>query len=120
MRTVHFAALLPLLTLTAQPAVVRAQDVQTTSLSAAQQASHAHAVQSFREQRYAAAYARFAQLADAGHVPSAHLALVMYRNGPVLFGNEWSATPAQQQRWNALVINTARSRIDFTDNERGD
>jgi hypothetical protein len=120
MRTAHFAALLPLLTLTAQPAVVRAQDVQTTSLSAAQQASHAHAVQSFREQRYAAAYARFAQLADAGHVPSAHLALVMYRNGPALFGNEWSATPAQQQRWNALVINTARSRIDFTDNERSD
>lgn len=85
-----------------------------------QKASYVYAVQSFREQRYSSAYGRFAQLADAGHVPSAQLALVMYRNGPTLFGNDWSATPGQQRRWNALVINNARSRIDFVDDERGD
>ena len=72
MRIRHFAsALLPLLMLSVQPTVVRAQDIQTITLSSVQQAIYAHAVLSFREQRYAAAYGRFAQLADAGHVPSA-------------------------------------------------
>ena len=28
--------------------------------------------------------------------------------------------PAQQMRWNALVINAARGRLDLDDNERGD
>ncbi len=120
MRTLHFAALLPLLMFTAQPTAARAQDVQATTLSTVQNASYARAVQSFREQRYSAAYGRFAQLADAGHAPSAQLALVMYRNGPTLFGSNWSATPGQQWRWNALVFDRARSRIDFADNEHGD
>jgi hypothetical protein len=120
MRPPHFVALLPLLMLTAVPTAVRAQDVQTATLSTVQKASHAYAVQSFREQRYAAAYGRFAQLADAGHVPSAQMALVMYGNGPTLFGSHWSAAPDQQRRWNTLVINSARSRIDFADNERAD
>ncbi len=120
MRTPHFAALLSILILTAQPTMVHAQGSPITTLSTVQKATYAHAVQSFREQRYSAAYGRFAQLADAGHVPSAQLALVMYRNGPSLFGSEWSAAPSQQRAWNALVINSARSSIDFADNERGD
>jgi len=126
MRTRPFATLLSslLLLLAAQPAVVRAEAIQpvglSISLSNTQQASHARAVQYFGEQRYAAAYGRFAQLADAGHVPSAQMALLMVRSGPALFGSDWSATLAQQQRWNALVINSARYRFDFVDNERGD
>jgi hypothetical protein len=120
MRTPHFAALLSLLVLAAQPAAVRAQNIQTTTLSAVQRASYAHAVQSFREQRYAAAYGRFARLADAGHVPSAQLALVMYGSGPALFGTDWYATLGQQRNWNALVINSARNRIDIANDERGD
>ena len=116
MRTVHFAALLSLLMLSAQPALLRAQEMPNHDLSAVQQATHAHAVQSFQEQRYGAAYARFAKLADAGHVPSAQLALVMYRNGPALFGAAWYASPDQQRHWNALVINSARNRIDVADN----
>lgn len=109
MRT-RLAALLPLLMLAAQPTKVPARDIQAATLSGAQQATYAHAVQSFREQRYAAAYGRFVHLADAGHAPSAQLALVMYRNGPALFGSDWSATPGQQQRWHALVIGDAWPR----------
>ena len=48
------------------------------------------------------------------------LVLLMQRHGLDLFGTAWDATPAQQQRWNALVVNAARSRIDVEDNERGD
>jgi hypothetical protein len=118
MRVSHFAALLPLLVLTAQP--TSAEDLSTTTLSSVQKASLAHAVQSFHEQRYSAAYGRLAALADAGHVPSAQLALVMYRNGPTLFDSAWSAAPSQLLRWNALVINSARNGTEFEDNERGD
>ena len=100
-----------------QPAA--AQDAAPAPLSSVQKATQAYAMQSFREQRYSAAYGRLAQLADAGHAPSAQLALVMYRNGPALFGNAWSAAPSQLRMWNALVINGAYSS-DFTDDERGD
>ena len=100
-----------------QPAA--AQESSTTVLSSVQKASQVYAMQSFREQRYSAAYGRLAQLADAGHVPSAQLALVMYRNGPAWFGYAWSAAPSQLRLWNALVINGANS-TDFTDDERGD
>jgi len=99
-----------------QPAA--AQESSTTVLSSVQKASQVYAMQSFREQRYSAAYGRLAQLADAGHAPSAQLALVMYRNGPAWFGYAWSAAPSQLRLWNALVINGANS-TDFTD-ERGD
>ncbi|MCW5662670.1 MAG: hypothetical protein KIT35_02445 [Piscinibacter sp.] len=78
------------------------------------------ALESFRGQRYAGAYARFAQLADAGHVPSAQIALLMVQHGRGLFGSDWSATPDQQRRWNALVINAARGRLDYPDNLSGD
>jgi hypothetical protein len=104
-----------LLMLTAHPAIVRAQDDQTIALSTAQKAVYTAAVQSFRERRYSAAYGRFAQLADAGHVPSAQLALVMVSNGPTLFGTRWSVAPDQQRRWSALVINSTLSSLHFVD-----
>ena len=90
-----------LMALTAQPTVAHAADA---SLTAAQQSAYALAVDSFRDHRYAAAYGRFMKLADAGHVPSAQLALVMYRNGPALFANLWDATPEQLERWTTLVV----------------
>lgn len=117
--TVLLSALLSL-PFAAWPAAAAAQEWNTVSLSAAQRSSHAQALQSFRERRFADAYVRFATLADAGHVPSAQLALLMSTHGPSLFGSDWAATPTQQRRWNALVINAARQRIDFVDNERGD
>lgn len=84
------------------------------------QARFEQAQQAFRSGHHASAYARFAALADAGDAPSAQIALVMLRHGEGLFGSAWSATPAQQQRWNALAVNAARQRLDAQDNDRGD
>jgi hypothetical protein len=51
-------------------------------------------------------------LAEAGHAPSARLALVMVQHGKALFGHEWSASPGQQQRWTALCVNAARQQLE--------
>lgn len=91
---------------------------QTTTLP--QPVAFERAAEQFRAQRYAGAYARFMQLADAGHVPSAQVALLMLQQGRALFGSDWTATPEQQRRWNALVINAARNRIDLPDDLSGD
>lgn len=117
MKTTLFAALLSALTI-AQPSPVTAQDLPITNLSAVQKVNYAHAVRSFRAGRFSDAYGRFAQLADAGHVPSAQLALVMYRNGPTLFHSNWSAAPSQQQRWHALFVTSARDH--FVGDDRND
>lgn len=106
--------------LAALAANLSAQTLQPAALNAAQQASWRQALDAFHGQRYAGAYARFARLADAGHVPSAQIALLMVQHGHALFGSDWAATPGQQQRWNALAVNAARGRLDFADNERGD
>jgi hypothetical protein len=85
---------------------------KTGALSASQHEVYAAAVQAFRDQRYPAAYARFARLADTGHLPSAQIALVMHRNGTTLFRSGWAATLDQQRRWNALVAEGTRAPID--------
>ena len=103
----HCAAMLVMLA--ALPLAGNAVEVATVTLPAAQQATYTFAVQLFREQRYSAAYGRFARLADKGHIPSAQLALVMFRNGPAMFGSEWDATPEQLERWSALVVNGERA-----------
>lgn len=87
---------------------------------AGQQQQFERAVAQFRDQRYAGAYARFAQLADAGHLPSAQIALLMAQQGRLLFGSDWAATPDQQRRWSALIVNAARGRLDYSDNLSGD
>lgn len=74
----------------------------------------------FREHRYAAAYGRYTRLADSGHLASAQAALFMLRNGPALFGSDWSAGEAQQLRWQALVVNGARTHIELVANPAGD
>jgi ABC-type branched-subunit amino acid transport system substrate-binding protein len=61
------------------------------------------AVAALMTQRYAAAYGRFAALADEGHTPSALMALALVRYRPSTVGGEWSATPAQLRRWSALA-----------------
>ena len=122
MRKTFFAALLLGLARAAAaiskslPAQALKREVRGAALSARQ----AQAEHDFRAGRYAAAYASFAALADAGHAPSAQIALLMVRRGTALFGSDGFATPAQQMRWNALVINAARGRLDLEDNERGD
>lgn len=119
MRTA-FVVLLPLALLLARSPDAQAQPMQPLALAPSHLAVYAQAQQDFRSGRRAAAFGRFAALADAGHVPSAQIALVMQRHGAELFGAAWDATPAQQRRWTALVINAARARIDAEDNERGD
>lgn len=69
------------------------------------------AQQAFREQRYPAAYGRYVRLADAGHAPSAEMALFMLANGPSLFASDWSASEAQQRCWNTLAVSRARLRV---------
>ena len=99
----------------------RADTVMSQPIATApEEARYAEAVDLFRAHRYAAAYGRFAQLADAGHVASALLALLMYRNGAALFGSEWSATIAQQIYWDITASEDARSPRTLTDNDRGD
>lgn len=64
---------------------------------------HADAVASFRQARFPEAYARFIRLADAGHAPSAELALWMYLHGPALFGRDWDSTQDQLTAWAQLA-----------------
>jgi hypothetical protein len=83
----------------------------------AQAALFADAATAFRARNYAAAYGRFARLADAGHFASAHLALVMVTQGRSLFGSDWSASVEQRRRWNALVVDGLRRRVEGGDGE---
>jgi hypothetical protein len=107
MRTLLFACALIAVVAIPQPADARAP-AGGTALPSAVQETYAFAVKSFRQHRYAAAYGRFARLADAGHVPSAQVALMMYSNGPMLFGSQWDATPEQVEYWRALVLKDDR------------
>jgi hypothetical protein len=101
--------------------VAPAREAPTQARAPLSQAEHyANASRWLREGRHAAAYGRFAALADAGHVPSAQLALVMHDQGRALFGSDWSASPDQRRRWNALVVNAARQRVELPDNDGGD
>ena len=64
---------------------------------------HGNAVASFQLARFPEAYGRFMALADAGHAPSAELALFMYQHGQTLFGNDWDVTQEQLTVWAALT-----------------
>ena len=119
MNAYRCAVVSSLLVVAAQIAAAVAAEATTRSPQA-QRERYADAVQSFREQRYAAAYGRFAAMADGGHLPSAQLALVMHDQGRALFGSDWSASPDQRRRWNTLVVNAARQRVELPDNDGGD
>jgi hypothetical protein len=92
----------------------------TQALGSSAAAMETAAQQDFRQGRYAAAYGRYARLADAGHAPSAELALIMLRTGPQLFGSAWSASEKQQACWNALTIARARQRVAANDSSASD
>ncbi len=65
----------------------------------------------FLARRYADAYGRYADLADAGDPAAASLALAMVMHGPALFGSDWSATNGQLQRWSTLAQQFALQRV---------
>jgi hypothetical protein len=110
MRRALLGCALIVMAMTGQASGPSVVESRPNALSSAQEAAYAYAVESFRLHRYAAAYGRFVQLADAGHGPSAQLALVMYRNGPALFGSTWDATPEELEHWSALVVRDERAR----------
>ena len=75
---------------------------------------HAEGVASFRDARFPAAFARFIRLADAGHAPSAEMALWMYLHGPSLFGKDWDSTQEQLTAWAKLArqpVPTLEARV---------
>ncbi len=88
--------------------------------ASATDAAYERAAEAFRARRYAAAYGLYTRLADAGHAPSARLALVMADHGELLFERAWYASPDQQRRWNALVANAARARVHPVEHAAGD
>lgn len=61
--------------------------------------AHAH----YEAGHWAAAYAAFATLADAGHREAARIALQMRLFGPRLYGQAFMAGPHQLQRWRAVL-----------------
>ena len=98
MNTTAFFKCLPaaLLVLASHAPLAHAQPGGESAMS---QKLHANAVASFREGRFSEAYGRLIPLADAGHAPSAELALWMYQHGPAVFGKDWDSTPAQLAAW---------------------
>ena len=75
---------------------------------------HANAVASFRQARFSEAYGRLKDLADAGHAPSAEVALWMYLNGPSLFGKDWDSTQEQLTAWAQLARQPAPIMVGST------
>jgi hypothetical protein len=78
------------------------------SLDALHQLLHDDAVEALKEQRYSAAYGRFAALADEGHAASALMALAMVTHGDSTFGAKWYATPGQLKAWTRLANREVR------------
>jgi hypothetical protein len=101
------------------PAPVPAQAIAAHGAPSAEQ-RYADATRLFREGRFAAAYGRAAALADGGYLPAAQLAIVMHDQGRTLFGSDWFASPDQRRRWNTLLINAARQRVEVPESDGGD
>lgn len=111
MRLYRLLATLALAALLAQPPI----EAAAAEPAEAQSALFTEAATAFRARHYAAAYGRFARLADVGHFTSAQLALVMVDQGRTLFGCEWSASADQRRRWNAVVVDGLRRRVEGND-----
>lgn len=66
--------------------------------------------------RWAAAYGRFAALADRGHAEAARIALLMLRYGSRLYGHDWGASQPQINQWMELAL----QRMEELKAEAGD
>lgn len=73
--------------------------------------SFKQAVQDHRAGRWSAAYGQFAHLATRGDADAARIALFMHRNGPLLYGTYWDASPEDTQAW-AQLADTGPGRSD--------
>ena len=109
LRTLSMTIAMPLIVVAANVfsvASARAEELHTQSVEYTQR--YDDAVHALSTQRYSAAYGRFAALADEGHSPSALMALAMVTYRPSMSGAQWLVTPAQLQRWSALVAREVR------------
>jgi hypothetical protein len=66
--------------------------------------------------KWAAAYGRFAALADQGHAEAARIALLMLRHGSKLYGASWGASQPQINQWMKLAL----QRMEELKAESGD
>jgi hypothetical protein len=92
----------------------------TLSLNTSEAATYNYAVQLYHTKSYSAAYGRFMRLADAGHLPSARMALAMLTHGQTLFNESWSATLVQQKQWGLLIQASTQGSTAITLSETGD
>jgi hypothetical protein len=122
MTTAHTRFVLPTLltALIAAAGVTATRGQRVDTPQAAHDTEFAQALEQFRVGRRAAAYARLARLADAGHGPSAQLALLMLGHGKAMFGTEWSASADQQLRWHAHAVNSSCGLVPMVENDAGD
>ena len=58
----------------------------------------------YRAGQWNRAFDALVRLADAGHVPAAHLALMMLRHGRMLYGIRFCAQAIQVARWAGCVL----------------
>ncbi|MDT7837999.1 hypothetical protein [Aquabacterium sp. OR-4] len=61
------------------------------------------ATQAFQAGQHAAAFGRFAGLAQAGDAEAARIALFMLDHGHRLYGQDWGTTPAEHRRWQQMA-----------------
>ena len=61
------------------------------------------AIEHFAHGRWTAAYEELVPLADAGHPEAARIAVLMATRGPRLFGQAFTASPAQRERWQEVA-----------------
>jgi hypothetical protein len=62
-----------------------------------------HAMADYQAGRWSAAYGTLAVLADAGNPDAARLAAMMVRQGPLLFGQRFTASTERQAAWARLT-----------------
>lgn len=80
------------------PSLVQADEASTTQ-------TFSYAVELYKSGKASAAFGRFRSLANTGNSEAAGIALFMLRNGEMLYGTAWSATPYEISQWLALTSN---------------
>lgn len=88
----------------------------SAATTASVEAAFNDAMEQYRDGRWAAAYGRFAALADQGHAEAARIALLMLRYGARLYGHEWGASQPQINQWMKLAV----QRMEQLTSEAGD
>lgn len=82
-----------------RPGAAPSADAEASAHGADNQLLFAEGLRMYRAGRWSAAYGRFIELADRGHVPSSRIALQMLRHGRDLYGTDWTAAPSQVAGW---------------------